>query len=353
MEERYLRVASNSPIIEYLHDSKIALDNDKLNEYVKNFNFRNEITFEPYRFLAEHCERSEEYMNGDEVDIIKVCHCWITVGYPNGLKVSPLDNMESLKLLQSPRVCFVTSLTKKMYNLHGKNMIKQLFEFTRNLHCTIRVYTEGFNLKDNHIMYSNIDNDPWLLRWIEDNKSIIPTEYGGECTQKMGLFNYNTSKWMKKVCAIRNARQTHFDYLIWVDCDSEIKQELNYELIQKSFDDTNMFYHQGPKREKKQYGIETGVVGFDNNKGVEVIDMWTKYYESELFRKLRRWDDGFVLRHMVNKIKKKKELHDVIKVKDLTSKDADWLQPLKYSIWNDFVEHIKGSHNKNNVHKSD
>lgn len=349
MEERFLRVASNNPVIEHLHDSKIAHDDAKLKEYIHNFKFKNEITFEPYRFLANHCERSEEYMDGDNVDVSKVCHCWITVGYPNGLEWSPLSSEESLKLLRSPRVCFVTSLTKKMYNLHGKDMIEQLFKHTRNLHSTIRVYTEGFTLQDNHIMYENIDNDPWLNTWLTENKAIIPVEYGGESRQKMGLFNYNSSKWIKKVCAIKNARNTTFDYLIWIDCDSIIKEDLTYDLIEKSFSNANMFYHQGPKREKKQYGIETGVVGFDSTLGVEVIDAWTNYYESGLFKKLRRWDDGFVLRHILSKLRKK-ERSPVLK--DLTSKDSEWLYPLRYSIWNDFVEHIKGSHNKNGVHRS-
>ena len=100
-----------------------------------------------------------------------------------------------------------------------------------------------------------------------------------------------------------------------------------------------IFLSSWKKTEHKQYGIETGLFGFNHN-GMNLIEKWAQYFKNKNFRKLRRWDDGFILRHLI--IKKFKRKGNDLKLKDMAYNCADWLHPLKSSIWNDYIEHIKG-----------
>lgn len=350
LELKYLQVCSDPDILQHILENKLFEDDNKLNRYISNVKKEIKISFDPYKFIVNYIENLDEYLTESKsLDIIKVCHCYITIGYPCKLKISSFDSNFCKSLVNSPRVCFITSMTLPMYKYHGQKMVESLYYKTKELNRVIKVYTEGFEEFHEHIHYINIDNDKWLNDWLTNFKYLIPLEYGGTNSNYMRNFNYNASKWIKKVASIKLARNlNNFDYLIWIDCDSKIHININYELISESFKDCNVFYHHGIKREKKQYGIETGVIGFDKI-GLNIIDRWTTYFQTGNFEKLRRWDDGFVLRHIINKIKIKKDVS--ILIKDLTPDDANWLYPLRSSIWNPYIEHIKGSHTRKKVYK--
>lgn len=352
MESKYLLVCSCNEAIEEIHVKKIYENLDKLNEYINQFDRKAKITFDPYRFLANYSENSDHYINKDgEIDIIKICHCWITYGYKNNLKLSSFNHDTCVNLLKSPKICFITSMTKDMYNLFGETMIVNLLKHTEHLHKYTVVYSENFEITKNNIYFQSLKDNEWLNSWLEKNDDIIPVEYGGSCKEKMGPFKYNASKFIKKVASIKHAKDTFLnaEYYVWIDCDCLIKGDISYDLIDKSFSNCNFFYHQGINRDKKAFGIETGVFGFDKN-AFDVIDKWCEYFESQNFRKMRRWDDGFILKHIIYKKFMNKKSN--ITFNDLVPKESDWVHPLKSSIWNQVIEHNKGEHYRKNVHKN-
>ena len=149
MEEKYMYVCCNPEIIKDIHKQDIIKDTDKLNNYISNIQISNSnsnsIDLDPYRFLANYTENSSHYLNDEnKYDIVKICHCWIVYGYIHGLKLSPLNSNECFKLLSSPKICFITSMTKQMYNMYGCSMIDELVMHTKTLHSCIVAYSENF-----------------------------------------------------------------------------------------------------------------------------------------------------------------------------------------------------------------
>jgi len=351
MEIGYLKVCSDVNAINEINE--VTKNVDEMNKYVMKYdkdNINKVITFDPYKFLAHYNENSNQNRKDDgSLDIIKICHCWITFGYYNNLKLSSFSTKKCVEILNKPRICFITSMSKNMYEMYGNKLLEDLGENTRELHRNIIVYSENMNINKEHVFFKSLVDNTWLNEWIKENEDIIPIEYGGKSQEKSGPFRYNASKFIKKVASIRDAIQSYkAEYYLWIDCDTKIKQNIDDNVIKQSFENCDFFYHHGKKREHKQYGIETGLFGFNNN-GINIIEKWAEYFKNKNFRKLRRWDDGFVLRHLI--IKKFKRKCNDMRLKDLAYNCADWLHPLKSSIWNDYIEHIKGEHYRNGVHK--
>ena len=265
--------------------------------------------------------------------------------------MNPLNSNECFKLLNSPRICFITSMTKQMYNMYGSSMIDELVKYTKSLHSCVVVYSENCQISKENVHFQSLVDDTWLNDWLKKNEDIIPKEYGGKSKEKMGPFKYNASKFIKKVASLNCTVNTFdYDYYIWIDCDCTITNDITYDLINNSFSNCNFFYHHGKNREKKAFGIETGCFGFDKT-AIQVIQKWCDFYKNQRFIRLRRWDDGFILRHIIYKKYHSKSVND-IKFKDLVPDAIDWVYPLKCSIWNNVLIHNKGDHYRNNIHKN-
>lgn len=231
-------------------------------------------------------------------------------------------------------ILFVTSMTDRMYNMYGKKLIDDI-----NFPCV--VCTENIEHKICDMQY-DILKDQWLLNWLEKHKNLIPTEYGGTCNNTLEYFNYNSSKWMRKVASLKYAVENYkWNILVWIDADCVILENWNNQFVYESFTEKSIcFYHQGPKREKFKYGFETGIFGI-KKEGVQLLHDFFKFYDDD-FKKLKRWDDGFVFRHCV-KISK-------YITNDLCSENANLLKPLNCSIWSKYVKHNKGKHRDAKVH---
>ena len=243
----------------------------------------------------------------------------------------------------NPTIVYVTSCKKSMYDLYGKELIKDLSDSISS-HDKIVVCTEDFTIPPMHNVHQyDISRYQWLKTWLHKNHDIIPPEFGGTCTRKLSYFNKNTSKWMRKVAAIRHAAQTFtFDILIWIDIDSKLKRPIDDEIIKKSFANANVFYHQGYVRDYiRGTGIETGIVGFYGKPGKRVLDEWFRQYESGEFRKLERWDDGYVFREVMR--------NSEVQHADMAGFSLGF-EPMKSSPWHAYIEHLKGKHKEKQLY---
>lgn len=243
----------------------------------------------------------------------------------------------------SPTIVYVTSCKKSMYDLYGKEFIKDLSGSTPPSDKIV-VCTEDFTIPPMHNVHQyDISRYDWLKTWLHKNHDIIPPEFGGTCTGKLSYFNKNTSKWMRKVAAIRYAAHTfNFDILIWIDIDSRLKQSIDDKIINKSFTDANVFYHQGYVRDYiRDMGIETGIVGFYGEPGKRVLDEWFRQYDSGEFRKLKRWDDGYVFREVMR--------NSDVQYNDMTGFSFGF-EPVKSSPWSAYIEHLKGQHKEKQLY---
>ena len=230
-------------------------------------------------------------------------------------------------------ILFVTSMTRPMYETHGKSLIE-------NINYPILVCTEGISDKVGSLQY-DIMKDEWLCEWLEKNKDVIPKKFGGKCKKKLAYFNHNASKWIRKVASLKHACENYeWDVLVWIDADCSIIKPWDDSFVQNSFSENSVcFYNQGSRREDMDYGIETGLFGV-KREGIEILRNVFKTYESD-FRKLNRWDDGYVFRH---RIKTSKYVTN-----DLCS--VHTIEPIKHSIWSEYITHHKGLHKIKKIYK--
>lgn len=196
---------------------------------------------------------------------------------------------------------FVTSGNETMYRLNGRDLVQSISE-----RYPIFVCYEGFDVDvfNPNVLTYPIMTDQWLLDWLFKNKNIIPVEIGGELRENnIEYYNRNTSKWMRKVASIRyalnQAISMRYDALIWIDMDTKINKSIDDDLIDRSFRDADCFYHTGFLRNMTNTGIESGVIGFKGQRGTQICDEWFRQYESGDFLNLKRWDDGYVIRHVI------------------------------------------------------
>ncbi len=248
-------------------------------------------------------------------------------------------------------VLYVTSFIEKMYDLTGKNMIESFYN--TNQEGDILICYEGFDFEsdeDNMFTY-DLTEDSYLLEWLEDNKDIIPKQFGGEALPQKRkpnekLWNVKASKWFRKIASIKHAMEVYgdnYDYLIWVDCDCVFKEMIPISIHEKVLNNCGMFYYFGKRRERYDCGYETGFLGFNKEcGGYDFIKLVVSIYEKE-FRNIKRWDDGYVIR-------KVNELHNKsVKTKDIggnTESPINYINP-----YYKYIRHNKGTHDKKKVFK--
>ena len=87
--------------------------------------------------------------------------------------------------------------------------------------------------------------------------------------------------------------------VLMVDSDVVFHKQIPYSIHQKALDQVGMFYFFGNDRRKRKYGYETGLLGFNLNKGgADLLRMCFQIYDDGSYRKFPRWDDGYIFRMM-------------------------------------------------------
>jgi len=220
---------------------------------------------------------------------------------------------------------YVTTFTYEMFNASGKIMIESFMK--NKIEGKILVCSEFFNYnsqdpdhlesrksrrmahKHKKIISYNMTNDNFLNAWLEKHKSIIPVHMGGaatieNCPRAFGPGNIRAAGWFRKIVALNHALQYHgkeFDCIVFVDSDCIFKKSVDSSMIKKAFSDGSCFYHLGKSRRKKGMGVESGFVGFKNDEdGYKLLDIWISKYRDGSFQNYDRWDDGGMLRYVID-----------------------------------------------------
>ena len=115
-----------------------------------------------------------------------------------------------LGVLTLSKILYVTTFNRTLYKACAKHLIKSFLAHVEGdlLVC----YEEDPAIPDDpRIMPVNIERDPFLLQWLEDNKDIIPIAYGGENKKlkfkivSIDQFRYRASKWFRKIVALNTS----------------------------------------------------------------------------------------------------------------------------------------------------
>ena len=258
--------------------------------------------------------------------------------------------------MNSTNTIFVTSSTKKMYDFSGKKMLKSFIKHQKNnklIYCT-----ENFKLdiKHDNIIEYDIMNHDFLLKWLKKFEHIIPKQFGGKYDhtkdkhcRKKGLipvktkdWNYKASLWFRKVASLHYAvtNFNNYKYIIWIDCDCVLQNEIDEQFLKYLFNNTNMFYFLGKKRKSIDLGVESGFIGWNNSNNYLFLKKLFDFYMSGKFIKVKRWDDGYIIRHLL--------ATNNIKTNDVAVKSHE-INVMNTKKIKKIIIHNKGIHWRNNV----
>tara|TARA_A100001515_G_C4579298_1_gene212469 strand:+ start:960 stop:1796 length:837 start_codon:yes stop_codon:yes gene_type:complete len=267
------------------------------------------------------------------------------------------------------KTLYVTSFNKKIFKFTGKRMIDSF------LHAGVEgdllvTHEEGIaediQSADNIVLF-DLDSDPFLHNWLDENKDIIFEEFGGtfkgcDCDKLPaskhylkghvrhcpGLgFNKRACFWFRKIAAMKEAMRianedNQYDRVVFIDSDVVFKTAITESYMDSIFKGAGFFFHLGPHRSRIQTGIESGFIGFSRaNKGFDFLQMVIDSFVTKDFRRFDRWDDGYVFRKVW-------EEHPEIPSKDVVGNHPlkPYAHVVRYGAFAKYLEHEKGSHTR-------
>jgi hypothetical protein len=260
---------------------------------------------------------------------------------------------------------YVTTFNKDLYQKSGKDLITSF-----HLHITngdLLVCYEDFNFSDDsfRVIPYNLEKDPYMNKWLQENKEIIPKKYGGTAGDDSDYFkdntpdywggskgqywaNYRASRYFRKIVSLNYALSNFsekYDYIFVVDCDCIFKKNINKELISTLFEnETSMIYFWSRFRKKINRGPETGFTGYcKRNKGFEFAKIICNCFSSGEFIKYKYWDDGYVIGQIINEYKSNKKFKLKDLVGHLNSKTTRVMDIKDQSLF-EYIKHFKNKH---------
>ena len=242
-------------------------------------------------------------------------------------------------------ILYVTTFDLRLFKMCAKRMVESFIQNTEGFLLTC--YEGNVDIpKHEKIIPQDISNDEFLIGWSEENADIIPVEYGGKNQDikfkigTVGQFNFRASRWFRKIVALNRALSLYNDYdaIVFIDADTVIINRLASEELRKIFGSSEAIYHLGEYRKRQPVvgasGVESGVVGFTGKDGKELLGRWVDKFKTGKFREYERWDDGYVLRKVV-------EESEDLNIRDLSG-DTPSISVVDKGPFRKFIFHDKG-----------
>lgn len=256
---------------------------------------------------------------------------------------------------------FITSFNPDLYQATGRKMVETFFK--HNPELKLLACYEDFDYETEHNDYPNLikydlAKSKFLHKWLQDNLDVIPERFGGKVpNKKLDVWNFRASKWFRKIASFEVALTLYgqeYDSLIWIDCDSSIQNKFPPTMIRQIFldghsedkDMVDLFYHFGDERRKLDTGFESGVIGFRQGNGYAILKKVFECYTSKAYRKIPRWDDGYVFRVIIEALETRKLIKtvDLIDEKHILYPGGKKRDAINKGIFADYIKHKKGVH---------
>ena len=257
-------------------------------------------------------------------------------------------------------VAWITSFSEDLYQATGRSLVES---YERSQSCG-KMFIAGERLSDFRnnspekvIMLPDPGDSADLQGFIANNKDIIHKEFGGDWTgpcscpkpddpkdkrHKAGCpgswFCKHAIRWFRKFLALRSFIQASYlgyTYVIWVDSDVLFKKQVSETDVNNWFNRHDVFFLKGPKRKV----WETGVIGFSAERGLTLVQDSYDSLQDGSFRKLPRWDDGYVFQVTAEAMPKLKAI-------DLATNASGHADVVPHSPIHPFLTHNKGTHGR-------
>tara|TARA_Y100000816_G_C26092860_1_gene577828 strand:+ start:490 stop:1194 length:705 start_codon:yes stop_codon:yes gene_type:complete len=228
-----------------------------------------------------------------------------------------------------------------MYDITGKRCIESLLNNTDFEIIVMLEDMDKLDIESERITCYSIYDLGYFENIKSKNLDVIPKHFGGNSKMKANdrnnYYNFNSINWWKKIASmyIANEKAQIDTTLIWIDADCFLLRKVSSEFFDEQlFKGQDMFYFKG-----KRDACESGLVGFKKDHAIMV--KFFEYFKNDFpFRKLPRYDDGYVLG---------------VAIKDCKSGNAIDLNvphierhPLKK--FKKYIKHEKGTHRDKGIH---
>lgn len=241
---------------------------------------------------------------------------------------------------------WVTSFNSKIAH-SGNRLIQSFYKY--DVQGKLFVAEENISKSLNYPLgnrtyFEDITDNKVLVSWLQDNSDIIPVELGGNCSLELPWFNRHASRWFRKIIALQQA--FYFNdgagHIIWIDADSEFTGKVTEPFVRNLLFDENradIFYMRGIRKviEAGLFGLNMSIPG---KEGETIFEKIKDMYLSANFRGLPRWDDSYIIQHILEKGKYKE--HDIVK----QAKAGKHASVIEYSLVSNLIKHHKGSHGR-------
>ena len=239
-----------------------------------------------------------------------------------------------------PRLLYVTSFNKELYQATGKDMLHSFLD-TETEGDMLITHEDGVDKEiEQHqkFLFHNLDTDPFLQGWLKENADIIPVYLGGAFSGEFkNKFHRRASQWFRKIAALNHAVTLDYDQIVFVDSDTIFKQKITSDFIDQIFNNKTIFYHFGPARKAMDTGWESGIIGFNMDKGGrDYLHLVFHTFKHKRFMKYLRWDDGYIFRKIA-------EEHPEIETVDVVIKSTG-THVVCDGYLKDHISHAKGVH---------
>ena len=200
-----------------------------------------------------------------------------------------------------------------------------------------------------------IQDVPEFANVFEANKQYISTTYGGSAAKTVGdkFWNLRWFGWFRKVVMNYHAVcVSTFDdeFLVFVDSDIRFTKSFDDEFLRRVTNGKPISFFRGNRP-----AIDSGLVVVNNKskKPMKFYKWFMEMFTNGSFRKLDRWDDGYVLTKLVEKCPQEWFCDFASGVKEQKYKNSNGHETVKQVIpfteWRDYIEHDKGIHIRNKI----
>tara|TARA_Y100000592_G_scaffold45392_1_gene72039 strand:+ start:4680 stop:5453 length:774 start_codon:yes stop_codon:yes gene_type:complete len=253
----------------------------------------------------------------------------------------------------------LSTFNDKIYSFSGKGMLETVNTFLPE--ANILIYEELEEQTPDFPCYK-IKDVPEFANVFEANKEVISKAYGGlgvgfpddiKLAKGSTWWNYRWFGWFRKVVMNYHAVcVSNFDdeFLIFVDSDIRFTKSFDDEFLRRVTNGKPISFFRGNRP-----AIDSGLVVVNNKskKPMKFYKWFMEMFTDGSFRKLNRWDDGYVLTKLVERCPEKwfcdfAKNQNPIKHKNSNGQETGG-QVIPLTAWGDYVEHDKGIHIRNKV----
>ena len=252
----------------------------------------------------------------------------------------------------------ITTFNDKLYNFSGKGLLKSIQKHLPNE--KVIIYEELNDIKNaGEIILPeyeliNINSLNKLKEMLELQHDVIPPKFGGSATKTYGckFWNKRWFGWFMKVLMAHDAicNKNLDGFVVFVDSDIRFMKNFNDDILARLTNKKPISFFKGTRA-----AIESGLVVVDANheESVKFYERYMNFFLSGDFKKLDRWDDGYVMTQLIyfrdgHKVQPEECFNDFAQGKNTThhTNSNEWKtnQIINSTERDEYVEHDKGMH---------